>query len=159
VRISDTAYYDALAVSRQLENQLGDVAVAEVHLFAYLACLLALYKGHSPSVWGYAFAVTDYGYPFSGEIQNAIDIHLKTRCLLRSTTSGPEYLNVSPEGVREFEVLETLAEEPSFLEHVQVCWLCQSDPFAPLSLEERRLALHALSVIKGYCSQNRRLLI
>jgi hypothetical protein len=45
------------------------LSVQELHLFAYLACLLALFEGRPLADWGYRFALTSQGYPFSAEFE------------------------------------------------------------------------------------------
>lgn len=65
--------YDALYVSNALQRQLGNAARGEVHLFTYLACLLAVYSHRPTADWTYDFAGTMSGAPFSTELDAAID--------------------------------------------------------------------------------------
>ena len=61
--------YDCLFIGDALEKRFGGFAIAELHLFAYLACLLSVYS-HRPAVdWGYGFVSTEIGAPFSREIE------------------------------------------------------------------------------------------
>ena len=52
-------------------SSLVPMSVSELHLFAYLGCLLALFKGSPVSEWGYRFSVTREGFPFSAEFEVA----------------------------------------------------------------------------------------
>ena len=67
------AYYDALAIVDKVGRALENVAVSEVHLFSYLACLLSLYRGKTVTEWGYGFVGTENGSPYTKEIQSAVD--------------------------------------------------------------------------------------
>jgi hypothetical protein len=64
--------FDTLYVVYELGAKIHPPSAAEVHLVAYLACLLSLYKGHPADDWAYRFAGTRDGSPFSEEIDFAI---------------------------------------------------------------------------------------
>jgi hypothetical protein len=76
-RLLPEAFVDALAVVGFLSGEsvfdtpppkrrpVGD---GEIHLFAYLACLLSLYRLQPTAAWGYVFVRTDSGLPFSDSI-------------------------------------------------------------------------------------------
>lgn len=66
------ATFDALGLGVRLQGALGDTSDAEVHLFAYLSCLMWLYRGHPVAEWGYSFAGTRDGAPFSTGIEQAL---------------------------------------------------------------------------------------
>ena len=65
------AYFDALAVMHDAPASIMPMTVIETHLYAYLGCILALFKGQAISDWGYPFAVTSDGFPFSVQFENA----------------------------------------------------------------------------------------
>ena len=50
------------------------MTVIEAHLYAYLACILGLFKGQAVGDWGYPFAVTSEGFPFSVHFETARSI-------------------------------------------------------------------------------------
>lgn len=50
------------------------MTVIEAHLFAYLGCILGLFRGQAIRDWGYAFAVTSEGFPFSVQFEAARSI-------------------------------------------------------------------------------------
>lgn len=66
------ASYDVLAIVGRLQGAMNGVTVPEIHLLAYLACLLALYRGYPAGSWEYRFVRSDWGSPFSQEVQCAI---------------------------------------------------------------------------------------
>lgn len=47
------------------------LSVNEMHLYSYLGCVFALFKGRPVSEWGYPFAITSDGFPFSVELDQA----------------------------------------------------------------------------------------
>jgi hypothetical protein len=66
------ATYDSLFIVEHLEEPLHGVTEGEVHLFGYLARLLALFRGAPAADWGYRFTRTNWGAPFSREIAEAL---------------------------------------------------------------------------------------
>ena len=75
-------------------------------MFAYLASLLAAYRGQIPREWGYIFAVTPDGYPFSRDLDSSLDLLVRTGRLL---TDEDGYLSISVRGLTDLEILGTLA--------------------------------------------------
>jgi hypothetical protein len=65
------ASFDALFIARELSLKLGNAAAGEIHLFAYLGCLLSLFEGKPAAEWGYNFAGLESGSPFSPELYEA----------------------------------------------------------------------------------------
>jgi hypothetical protein len=47
------------------------MTVIETHLYAYLGCILGLFKGQAVGDWGYPFAVTSEGFPYSVQFEDA----------------------------------------------------------------------------------------
>lgn len=70
------AFYDTITIVRELAPSLGGVSRLEVQRAAYLSCLLALFKGRPLADWGYRFARTDFGTPFSAGINDAVEFLL-----------------------------------------------------------------------------------
>ncbi len=68
-----SAYFDALSLGERMSDLVEGFSRPEVHLFAYAACLLSLYEGQPTADWGYEFASTENGLPFSPEVDEAID--------------------------------------------------------------------------------------
>lgn len=103
--LNSYAAFDSLYVGRYLENALRNFAEAEVHLFAYLGCLLSLYRKQPVSDWGYGFSGTRNGAPFSVELNDSM-------AALRSAgmvTTEREYLNLTEPGKLECDGLSQLS--------------------------------------------------
>ena len=64
--LTDVVFLVGLAPS-----SIAPISVAELHLYAYLANLVALNRGVPVSDWGYAFSVTTEGFPFAYELEEA----------------------------------------------------------------------------------------
>ena len=80
-----------------------------MHFFSYLGCILALYQGNPVTEWGYRFAVTTEGFPFSGDFECARRL-LERRGIVTSDAEG--WLeDVSEEAFAEFTNLSGI---PSF---------------------------------------------
>ena len=64
--LTDVVFLVGLAPS-----SMSPISVAELHLYAYLANLVALNRGVPVSDWGYAFSVTTEGFPFAHDLEAA----------------------------------------------------------------------------------------
>jgi hypothetical protein len=73
MRLNPDATFDCLFVAQRLQATTNSFAAPEIHLFAYLACLLWLYSRRAITDWGYEFVGTELGAPFSRQI----DVTLK----------------------------------------------------------------------------------
>ena len=104
--MNSKASFDSLTVSAQLSTIVGPVSIWEVHLFSYLACLLSLYNGSPPSDWGYRFAATEYGSPYSYDLDVAIAQGVQSGFL----EARDHLISVSEAGAQELEALSTLSE-------------------------------------------------
>ena len=98
------ASFDCLGLGTRLQGALGDTSDPELHMFAYLSCLLWLYRGHPVSDWGYSFTGTREGAPFSTDMEHA---------LVELATSGhisddPNHRVVTPGGSELFAELREL---------------------------------------------------
>jgi len=104
--LSPYATYDCLGVSRRLEPQLGPIAPSEIHLFSYLSCLLALYKGRPASDWGYSFVATPTGTPFSYELDQAL-AQLLAEGVVASVNA---FVRSTARAVELYEELDSMSE-------------------------------------------------
>jgi hypothetical protein len=77
------ATYDCLLIADRIQHGSGRFATAELHLFAYLACLLSLYRGGTPVDWGYSFVGTELGAPYSLAVDGAVNLLAERGCFLR----------------------------------------------------------------------------
>lgn len=73
-RIEPKAYFDSLLIMDEIPQSMKPISFVEYHLFSYLSCVLSLFRGDSISNWGYNYTVTQYGFPFSNDLQNAINL-------------------------------------------------------------------------------------
>lgn len=95
------AFFDSLSITITLNEGVHDVDSPDIHLFAFLACLLSIYKGKAASEWGYSFAVTQYGYPYAGEITNSLDLLKK----IGHIESNHLIIQPTEQGKRKYEFL------------------------------------------------------
>ena len=65
------AFFDCLRIIQRLQRSLQGVSRLDIQRMGYLSCILALYEKKPAADWGYQFANTDYGKPFSHALQDA----------------------------------------------------------------------------------------
>jgi hypothetical protein len=100
------AYFDYLALLHLLGRGERFLGIGEVHLFGYLSCLLSIYRGKPASAWGYTFACTEEGSPFSHELQSAkITAVNLGYCVQRND----HFVNITDRGSREFLQISDLS--------------------------------------------------
>ena len=73
VRIQST--FDCLTLISQAQEMDQKPTHSEVYLLAYLASLMAVYAQRKEQVldWGYSFTATPSGFPFSNELDEALN--------------------------------------------------------------------------------------
>lgn len=84
--LNPEAFYDTLTIVRELAHTLGGISRLEVQRTAFLSCLLALYRSRPLAEWGYRFARTEYGTPYSAEINDALDFFVGNGWLIDDET-------------------------------------------------------------------------
>lgn len=67
------AEFDLLQIAATQTEGSAGMTEGELHMLAYLACLLAVFEGHRPQWWGYKFTATRTGAPFSFLLSRAQD--------------------------------------------------------------------------------------
>jgi hypothetical protein len=65
------AYFDNLILVGESPSSVAPMSIVELHLYSYLGCILALFRGQPISDWGYGYSVTSEGFPFSAELEDA----------------------------------------------------------------------------------------
>lgn len=80
------AHFDCLLIASELDAPLGGVTRLELQRIAFLSCLLSIYTKQAVSDWGYRFANTGTGLPFSDHLVSATDYLIETGLL--SDTEG-----------------------------------------------------------------------
>jgi hypothetical protein len=113
--VSPYAAFDSLYIASALSVNTRPAVVAEVHVFAYLACLLSLYRGHPVSDWGYGFAGTRDGSPFSPEIEEAARALAATGCLQLSEG----HIRITDPGLAELSTLQQLSQNRERMEYLE----------------------------------------
>lgn len=68
--LSPEAYGDAIVIIADAPSSILPMSVIEMHLYAYLGCIFALFTGRPIGEWGYKFAVTSDGFPFSAQLED-----------------------------------------------------------------------------------------
>jgi hypothetical protein len=100
MRLSPEATFDCLFMAARLQRDSGTFTASELHLFAYLACLLWLYRRRATADWGYSFVSTDLGAPFSIDIDGVIrelqsrGYLVRVQERLRTSNTADQQLNV-----------------------------------------------------------------
>ena len=105
---SPAAHFDCLYTANRLSSRLGAVAEGELHLFAYLACLLSLFDTQPVSDWGYTFAGLGAGAvaPFSPEIRESVELLIADGSLVRT---GESSLALTDAGSAELVFLSSMS--------------------------------------------------
>lgn len=111
-----SASFDALAVMHLVAKRSKPGRV-DIHVLAYLACLLSVFDGWPASIWGYQFSAVPPTLPFSPLLNSALDDCL-TAGLIARGDSNTEILEITPDGRAEHEFLvnmKTLAPRLPYL--------------------------------------------
>lgn len=75
--VSQEAQFDSLSLGVKLYNYFDGFKRDEVQLFSYFSSVLFPYTEEPLSEWKYQYTLNDETfYPFSGELNNSIDLHL-----------------------------------------------------------------------------------
>lgn len=97
------AAFDALMVTSALQRSARGAAAAELHMFAYFSCLIAVYAGDTPEQWRYEFTSTPAGAPYAHALGEEVDsLRASGRLLDRG-----DLLVLSEPGARELEILRS----------------------------------------------------
>lgn len=78
------AFFDCLQIAADLDEPLGGASRMDFQRIAFLSCLLSIYQAKPVSDWGYRFANTGAGTPFSDELNDAVGYLLNGGQLLES---------------------------------------------------------------------------
>ena len=112
---SPEATFDCLTLVRQLDEPLGGVSRLELQRMSFLGCILSLYRKRPASEWGYRYARTGYGTPFSAEVNESIDLLVASGYLIES--AGRFRLSESGESFRNaIDLLKTFSGRVEFLD-------------------------------------------
>jgi hypothetical protein len=111
---SSYASFDFLIITEELSLKLGTAAVGEIHLFAYLGCLLSLFEGQPVADWGYSFAGLESGSPFSPDLQEAY-AELERAGFVSGTNSNVAVTGIGKQQIEVFNSLKMFMSRKSYL--------------------------------------------
>ena len=103
-------------------------------MFAYLACLLSLYRGQPVADWGYGFAGTRDGSPFSPELESAVRA-LSAIGYLHLTDDG---VDITATGREELLALQQLSQNRDRVSYLEPA--CSSGLAMPVGVIHHALA-------------------
>lgn len=72
--MSAEAVYDCMKICACLDKPLVGVSKLEIQRYSFLACILSLFRARPVAEWGYKFARTRFGTPYSRELDQSIEI-------------------------------------------------------------------------------------
>jgi hypothetical protein len=123
------SYHDGLSICVHLEPLLGSIAPSEIHLFAYLSCLLALYRKQPVANWGYEFGAIEGGYPSSAALDASIISLIEKGYLQRD---ADYFLSVTPSGKEEAAWLQSMTS--GIHREVYIAGACDSILSLPIGI-------------------------
>jgi hypothetical protein len=132
--VSPYAAFDSLYIAAALKANVQYPVVAELHVLAYLAVLLSLYRGQPVADWGYGFAGTRDGSPFSPEIDGAIRA-LSGAGLLKASEGRIEN---TESGAAELSALQDLSQNRERVSYLEAA--CSSTLTMPVGVIRHALA-------------------
>ncbi|RZJ99310.1 MAG: hypothetical protein EOO43_26910 [Flavobacterium sp.] len=103
-QVKPEAFYDSLSLANKLDNFLDGFRVEEIHLFSYFSSILYLYKKNPVTEWNYRFIISENGYPFSEDINEAISRHIQNGLFDEKET----YCTITSRGTDEFNKFKFL---------------------------------------------------
>ncbi|MER8536971.1 hypothetical protein NKH61_29220 [Mesorhizobium sp. M1005] len=98
------AYVDGLVILNDAPASVLPMSVNEMHLYSYLGCIFALFKGKPIADWGYPYSITSEGFPWSAEFDHA-----------RETLCGASLIEVDDRGLMTPRPSELTAELDTIL--------------------------------------------
>ncbi len=104
--MKSSSVFDCLAISNGIQTAIGSFSLEEIHIFAYLGCLLSLYRKQPVSEWGYSFILSGERVPFSNDILESFN-YIRLSGFLNSSN---QYYRLSFEGESYLEQLKSLIQ-------------------------------------------------
>jgi hypothetical protein len=130
LRMNPAATFDVLAIHGHLRRSIGATSRSELHLFAYLGCLLSLYDRRPASEWRYSFVATQFGAPFSADLDDAFREALLDGVI--AADANPELSQLTAEGDEELADLSTLLTLKARDRHLEAA--CATSLMLPISM-------------------------
>lgn len=114
------AAFDSLFVAGRLQQENLRFVPAAVHLFAYLGCLLWIYRNGNTADWGYSFVGTELGAPYSVEIATALEEMLRRGVVI----GGRKGLVVPDTAASRLQPFENMSLNQDRLECLRAACAC-----------------------------------
>jgi hypothetical protein len=125
------AFLDALYIVEKLSMKYEDVAESEVHLFSYLACLLALYNGESAYFWDYIFITGKTSSPFAKELNESMEMLFDSGLVNASYVESETFFKITQNGIDELSSLSQFGLYEDRLKYLKSS--CETLLLVPLS--------------------------
>ena len=104
LQISPESQFDSLSIGIKLYNYFDGFNRKEIQLFSYFSSVLFPYTREPLSEWKYKFILDSENYPFSADINSAIDLHI----LNGNFEEKEAFLNATTRGIRTFDEIKGL---------------------------------------------------
>ena len=104
LQISPESQFDSLSIGIKLYNYFDGFNRKEIQLFSYFSSVLFPYTREPLSEWKYKFILDSENYPFSADINFAIDLHI----LNGNFEEKEAFLNATTRGIRTFDEIKGL---------------------------------------------------
>lgn len=147
-QVKPEAFYDSLSLANKLDNFLDGFKVEEIHLFSYFSSILYLYRQNSITEWNYRFIISENGYPFSDDINEAINRHIQNGLFDEKET----YCTITSRGTDEFNKFKALSSFKKREECLNAA--CTTSILMPYSQTLRAL-LNDPQIVREKQNQNR----
>jgi hypothetical protein len=103
-KISPESLFDSLSIGVKLYNYFDGFKRNEIQLFSYFSSVLFPYTKEPLSEWRYRYIIDESGYPFSSDVNFAIDSHL----LNGNFEEKENFTVVTARGMRTFDEFKGL---------------------------------------------------
>jgi hypothetical protein len=103
-QIIPESLFDSLSIGVKLYNYFDGFNRNEIQLFSYFSSVLFPYTKEPLSEWKYKYIVDNLGYPFSSDINSAIDSHL----INGNFEEKGNFFIVTARGMRTFDDIKEL---------------------------------------------------
>jgi len=103
-QILPESLFDSLSIGVKLYNYFDGFNRNEIQLFSYFSSVLFPYTKEPLCEWKYKYTVDNLGYPFSSDINSAIDSHL----INGNFEEKENFLIVVARGMRTFDDIKDL---------------------------------------------------
>jgi hypothetical protein len=102
-QVSPETLFDSLSIGVKLYNYFDGFNRKEIQLFSYFSSILFTYTREPLSEWKYNYII-DNGYPFSGDLNTAIDLHL----LNGNFVERENMMSLTIEGMKTYNEIKNL---------------------------------------------------